>query len=984
MRDFCRLRTLLGFLLLISVLAVQLLTAQEARKTYTITGTVVDAKTSEALAGANVTIRGTTLGAATKPDGKYTILASLARGTYRVAHSFVGYKTKIQEVQLGETAIVDVGRVALDEDPLQIQEVVVTGTGTAMEKERLGNAIGTVSRAALAGSRAPTVDAALVGKITGALVQQNSGTPGGGVSVRLRGTSTISASAEPLYIIDGTILDNSSNEIVNLGGYVGNRIADINPNDIDRIEVVKGAAAAALYGSRANNGVIQIFTKRGQLGTPRITFRTQAGTSEIRKTYEVNTYPYDRPPTDPLRKQVTRKDYQNDIFRTGYQYENYLAVSGGSEATKYYVGGTYGNESGIVQATDHQKVNFRANLDQIMGDWLKLSIGANYIYSYTNRVPNGGIVGGEGVITNFAFQPNWFDLSPNAEGKYPTPPNAAFANELEVINTWNAPLKVNRFIGSLQLTATPLSNLSLDYKIGFDQYRENANRQIPIGSSAGYVTGFSQQAAQDVLLVNNDVTATHTLTMSDFGFTTVAGFSHQYYEATNVTASVRDLIPVATILSSGATALASEYREKRVIYGSFIQETIGFQEKIFLTGGIRVDGASTFGKDDRIQIFPKASLSYVLSNEDFWTENIGSIVNRFKFRTAWGQSGGQPAGTYDRFSVYLQQSNSNRPGLVNSVLLGNQTLKPERMTEIEVGADFGLFNDLVSIEATYYEKKVTDLLLQRTLPPSTGFSGILDNVGELQNKGFELLVKGVVWNSDDFQWLSTVVVSQNKNKVTKLYGPAFAVANSFGIVRVAEGEPLGFFYGPKYQRNTDGSIKYDTLGRPLRDPVARKIGDPNPSLMVAFVNDFEIFKNLNVHVQFDGMFGQDVFNFTRRILETPAFGNGKEYEKELKGEVAVGYFNNRRTIFEEYVEDASFVKFRELSISYRFDQDFIKNLGLRSLEVTLTGRNLLSFDNYSGYDPEVNAASQSTLVRGFDWSTTPLPRTWIFSLTFNL
>jgi outer membrane receptor protein involved in Fe transport len=322
--------------------------------------------------------------------------------------------------------------------------------------------------------------------------------------------------------------------------------------------------------------------------------------------------------------------------------------------------------------------------------------------------------------------------------------------------------------------------------------------------------------------------------------------------------------------------------------------------------------------------------------------------------------------------------------LVNSVLLGNQKLKPERMTEIEVGGDIGLFNDMVSVEATYYQKKVTDLLLQRTLAPSTGFSGILDNVGELENKGFELMVKGVVWNSDDFQWLSTVTVSQNKNKVTKLNGPAFAVANSFGIARVAEGEPLGFFYGPKYQRNADGSIKYDSLGRPLRDPVGQKIGDPNPSLVVAFVNDFEIFKNLTVHVQLDGMFGQDVFNFTRRILETPAFGNGKEYEKELSGQVAVGYFNNRRTIFEEYVEDASFVKLRELSVSYRLDQDFIKNLGLRSLEVTLSGRNLLSFDNYSGYDPEVNAASQSTLVRGFDWSTTPLPRTWILSLTLNL
>ncbi|MGH2568834.1 MAG: TonB-dependent receptor domain-containing protein, partial [Bacteroidota bacterium] len=475
-----------------------------------------------------------------------------------------------------------------------------------------------------------------------------------------------------------------------------------------------------------------------------------------------------------------------------------------------------------------------------------------------------------------------------------------------------------------------------------------------------------------------------TETMSDFGFTTVAGFSHQYFEGGNVTASVRDLIPVATILSSGATATASEFRQKRVIYGSFIQETVGYQDKLFLTGALRVDGASTFGKDDRFQLFPKASLSYLLSSEEWWQSSVGEIFNRFKFRTAWGQSGGQPAGSYDRFSVYVQQSNSNRPGLVNSTLLGNQNLKPERMTEIEIGADFGMFDDLISVEASYYNKTVKDLLLQRTLAPSTGFSGVLDNVGELTNKGFELLVKGVVWNSEEFKWLSTVVFSHNTNKVTKLNGPAFAVANSFGITRVAEGEPLGFFFGPKYQRNADGSIKLDDLGRPLRDPVNQKIGDPNPDFLLSFSNDFSVWKNISVHIQFDGMFGQDVFNFTRRILETPAFGNGKEYEKELSGEVAVGYFNQRRTVFEEYIEDGSFVKLRELSVSYRLDQEFIRNLGLRSLEARLSGRNLISFDNYSGYDPEINVASQSTLVRGFDWSTIPLPRTWIFSLTFNL
>lgn len=971
-------------LIVLCVLLTQWAGAQQTRQPYTITGTVTDSKSGEVLVGANIAIRGTSVGASADKDGKYAILAALSPGSYRLAHSFVGYKTKVVDIQLGGQAIIEVGNVELDEDLLQIQEIVVTGTGSATEKERLGNAVATLAGSRVADAYAPTLDAALVGKIAGAQVQQNSGTPGGGVSVRLRGTSTISASAEPLYIIDGVIVDNSSNELVNLGGYVGNRIADLNPNDVDRIEVVKGAAAAALYGSRANNGVIQIFTKRGQLGIPRITYRTQAGMGEIRKTYAVNMFPYDKPPSDATRKQVTRIDYQEEMFRTAYQYENHLSMSGGNENTKYYVSGTQTSEQGIVKASDYQKINFRANLDQFVNSWLKFAAGANYVYSLSDRVPNGGIVGGEGVITNFAFQPNWFDLRPNAEGKYPTPPFAGFANQLEVLDRWKAPLKVNRFIGSLQLTATPMNHLSIDYRAGYDQYRENATREIPIGSSAGYLTGFSQQATRDVLQVNNDLTATHTSMMDDFGFTTVAGFSHSYAEGTTIIASVRDLIPVSTILSSGATATAAEYRETRVIYGSFLQETVGYQEKLFLTGALRIDGASTFGEDDRFQLFPKASLSYVLSNEEWWKETFGSTLNRFKFRFAWGQSGGQPAGTYDRFSVYTQQSNSNRPGLVNSVLLGNQNLKPERMTEIEVGADFGLFNDRISIEATYYEKQVKDLLLQRTLPPSTGFSGILDNVGELENKGFELMIKGIAWNDDMVQWISSFTVSQNKNKVTELYGPAFAAANSFGITRVAEGEPLGFFYGPKYQRKSDGSLLLDAQGRPQRNPVAEKLGDPNPDYILAFTNEFQVYKNLSLYVQFDGMLGQDVFNFTRRILETPAFGNGKAYEKELSGELPVGYFNNRRTVFEEYVEDGSFIKLRELSIGYHMDNEFTRGLGLRNMQLRLIGRNLFSIDDYSGYDPEINAASQSTLVRGFDWSTVPLPRTWILSLTLNL
>lgn len=975
---------LAGVLMALCLLAAGALFAQTEKKTYTITGTVADSKSSEPLIGANVRIQGTVLGTATRQDGKYSILATLTPGTYRIAHSLVGYKTRAREVQLGTEAIVDVGRIALDPDVLEIQEVVVTGTGTAIEKERLGNAITTVSGNDIAEAAAPTLDGALAGKIPGALVMSNSGTPGGGVTVRLRGTSTISASAEPLYIVDGAIVDNSSNELVNLGGYVGNRIADLNPEDIDHIEVVKGAAAAALYGSRANNGVIQIFTKRGQLGIDRVTFRTQAGFSHIRKTLDVNAFQYDKALSDATKKAVTRQDYQNDIFRSGFSSENYLSLAGGADRTKYYISGTVGTDAGIMKGTDYRRINFRANLDQVVSSWLSVSANTNYINSTADRMSNGGVASNDGVLAGFLFQPNWFDLHANAEGKFPTPPQAAFVNPLEAIALWENPDDISRFIGSLHLVATPLSSVTLDYVFGYDQYTEKAGRQIPLGSSGGYTLGFVQEAIQSNLLLNNDVTATHRTSWDDFGFTTTVGFSHQYSFGDNVTSTSSNLLPTTTSLSSGAVATSYQYDSKVVIYGTFLQETISFLDKIFLTGGIRVDAASTFGKDDRWQAFPKVSLSYVLSNEPWWQDIFGTTLNRFKFRTAWGASGGQPAGAYDRYSVYLQQANSNRAGLTNSTILGNANLKPERMNEFEIGADFGMFNDRLSVEASYYSKIVKDLLVTRSLAPSTGFATIVDNVGELTNKGFEFSMKGVVLDGEDFRWISTFIASHNENKVTKLVGPAFAVANSFGIARVSEGQPLGYFYGTSYVRNADGTKATDTLGRPIRNAVAKKIGDPNPRLVASFVNDFQILSKLSVHVQFDGVFGGDVFNFTRRILETPAFGNGKAYELELNGTLPAGYFNARRTIFEEYIEDGSFIKLRELSISYMLDQDFIKNLGLRNVLVTLTGRNLFSFDHYQGYDPEINVTSQSTLVRGFDFATIPNPRSFHLSLTFNI
>ncbi|MFQ5753137.1 MAG: carboxypeptidase-like regulatory domain-containing protein, partial [bacterium] len=363
---------IVGLIFLLGVVISSPSYAQGERKVYTITGSVFDARTSEPLVGTNVFIEGTTFGAATNIEGKYSINALLTPGNYTLQFSFIGYKKETKTVQLAGEAEVEVALLNLAEDLLQTQEIVVTGTAVATEKAQLGHTISTVQGTAISEAQAPTIDAALVGKVAGAQIQQNSGTPGGGVTVRLRGTSTISTDADPLYIIDGVIVDNSSNELVNLGGYVGNRLADFDPNDIEHIEVVKGAAAAALYGSRANNGVIQIFTKRGRLGKPRITFKSRVGVSNIRKTLATNAFPF-----DANGNPVERFDNQDFIFRTGSELEEYLSISGGSERTKYFVSGSVSNQEGIEKANDYTKVNVRVNADQLVTNWLNISVGAN-------------------------------------------------------------------------------------------------------------------------------------------------------------------------------------------------------------------------------------------------------------------------------------------------------------------------------------------------------------------------------------------------------------------------------------------------------------------------------------------------------------------------------------------------------------------------------------------------------------------------------
>ncbi len=959
----------------------------------TIQGRVTDER-GEALIGANVLLPGTNWGAATDLEGNFKILVPEPGAETVIEARFIGYKTGRQA--LTQTGGIAEANFSLTIDALQIDEIVVTGTSVQTAKRQLGNAISTINIRDVEATGATAIDAALTGKIAGAQIQQNSGNPAGGMTVRLRGTGTVLGSADPLYIVDGVIVSNESPQLIDLGGYRQNRLADLNPNDIERIEIIKGAAAAAIYGSRANNGVVQIFTKRGSAGPPRISVTSRFTTSAIRKALAINEYPFDKPQSDPTAKAVTRYDYQDYIFRRAFGTENNFSVAGGSAGTQYYFSGSYLGNEGIVNATSYQRTGGRARLDQTLADWARLSAGANYTYSESDEVPNGGLTEAYGALTGFIFSPNITDPRP-INGVYPKTAAINRTNPVEAIDLFKFQQQTSRFIGDLQLNLTPWRGLGVDYMLGYDTYDQSGTGFIPSGTSAAlYPLGFARRGNRAFLQLNNDLNLRYQTSLSSaLQSTTVLGGTLQFERSNNFTAQSTQLSPVSQIVSSGAAQVLGEFRGQNTIYGAFAQQTLGLANRLFVTVAGRVDASSVFGKEDRWQFYPKASASYLISEENFWRQGaLANIFPSFKLRASWGESGNLTAiGAFDRFTNYNPVSYDSKSGLIPNTQLGTANIKPEHEREYEFGVDLSLWRDRIAVEFSYYDQHVTDLLLFRSLAPSTGFLSRLENVGTLDNKGFEILLRAFPLQTRNWRWNTTLTYAANENEVNGIEGNILLLGDSFGQVAAVNGQALGVFYTTVYARNPDGSLLLTPAGLPQAEQRSRNngqpsggtiravSGDPNPDFTASWINELEIGRNLSVRAQFDAIQGFDVFNFTRRVgARGPLYGNLVDYQRELEGKLPAGYNTALFGVLGAWVEDGSFVKLRELSVSYDLRP---KMLGLRSMRVSVIGRNLISIDDYSGYDPEINTAGQATGVRGFDFVEVPLPRSFSFGVTMN-
>lgn len=985
--------------------------AQQAR-TYTIQGVVRDSSSGEPLQGVSVQLVGTARGGLTNESGRYEFEVTTEPGTYTLRLRRIGRATVRRPVRLGGDESVRVDAVRLRQTAVELEEMVVTtGTGAAVEKQEVGNTIEVISGEEVeATPGADALDRALQGKVTGAAINATTGQAGGGTSVRLRGTSSILGSAEPLYVIDGLIVDNSSTALISVGANAGrgnvsasNRISDLVAGDIERVEVLKGAAAAALYGSRASSGVVKIFTEEGQPGLD-VTLRQEFTTSATPNRYDLLQFPRAGladvlfGPADSVGQRVERFDVQDRVFRRPVGTSTVLTVSGGSgEGTSFFLSGSYRDQPGIVESNSSEKMGGRLKVTSSLTPDLSVTGTFSYVTTDRSFLPAGEQV--EGALTNVIFTPTSFDFRFDENlGRFPRSPILG-PNPLAVIEQFEADQETRRLLASFQTRFRPTDRLTLRYTAGLDDGRLESRSFQPRGSFSASFSGFVANPIRMSRQFNNDFTATYEQPAAEW-LTLVhsAGFRSTWDRTEVVRSSAREIPPFRDLVG-GASQFASQAISQFRTVGGWLQERARIEDRLFLTGGLNVEASSAFGEEERLQYFPRASLSYVISREPFWTSDL---VSSLRLRAAYGESGGQPPDPFARFQTFTNLSFAGRSGLIQSTRSGNPELEPERQEEYELGLEAGLLDDRAQLEFTYYDQTTKRLVLPVDEALSRGVETQFRNVGRVNNKGVEAALRTVNVQQGDFTWRSRLSLSHNENTVTDLRTRVDTLLFGFGgpfSNAVVEGQPVGAFYGTLTARDEDGDpvIDPDTgMPKRARNPdgsLKRTIlGNPNPDLKASFRNSFDLGDRLSASVLFEGRFGNDVANLSRRIMEF--FGTDAGVKKEIQRAIERKENPDLQPIqialngalignFGRYIEDGDYVKLRELALSYTFGRGVADLFGAESLSVRVAGRNVVTFTDYSGLDPEINMFGANTVAQGMDFATTPVPRQFVASASLS-
>lgn len=1028
----------------------------------TIKGTVSAA--DGPIIGATVKVKGAQGGVVTDFDGNYSISA---QSNATLVFSYVGYVTK--EVKVGGKRLID---VTLEEDETLLNEVVVVGYGT-MRKSDLTGAVTQVDNKAFEKSVSTSIDQVLQGRAAGVQIQANTGTPGGSSTIRIRGTNSLNASSQPIFVIDGVIIDSDGGDDGN-----SNPLAGINPSDILTMDILKDASATAIYGSRASNGVIMITTKRGKSGEATLTYDGYVGWQQMpRKLDVLNLRQYAEHNNDIADAQIkthsgtflrpellgSGTDWQDELFKTAFMTNHSISLTGGSEKTTYAISAGYLYQNGIAISTSFKRQTIRGNVDTELKKWLKGGISFSLSDSKQEMEKNWDII-------NTALRSQPSVAVRNAEGGYDgpddqwMPENAVALAEIKTNYAKRTNFRINTY-----LEAIFMKGLSFKTELSVDYNLNKTKTYTP-----DYTFGVKESSQRDGAWYKNDskywswrniLTYTGTIAQKH-NINAMIGqeMSHNYWE--NMSASNQGYLSNSVIdlragERTGNNVNIDGYQNNTSLFSYFGRVLYNFDDRYLVTATLRRDGSSKFADGNRWGWFPSAAFAWRASQENFLKDN--KVINNLKLRLGWGTTGNQNVQDWAYQAMLANYTTPWGVGVLNANN-ANPDLKWETTYSTNIGFDLSLFNSRIDLVFDWYYKKTNDLLMMLDLPAFLGSGAGSNeaygtatnpwgNIGSLRNTGIEITLNTVNIENKNFQWRSNFVFSLNRNKVLSLDSDSGSLPQTLQIgsdvatvTNTVVGKPIGQFWGYKvigrfdkpedfYYRDAEGNVKpvalpkgasmatsptsggvfigdyiYEDINNDgvIDDSDQTFIGNPEPKFTWGFGNTFS-YKGFDLSIQFSGSYGNKIMNYQRRFLDiTGATSNQlttvlnyarlekidadgpddyRNYRVVNTGTImprlsTESGVNKNNRVSDAYVEDGSYIRLQNISLSYTFPRKWIKNLFLTNAKIYCNIQNLFTITKYDGYDPEVGSLRGNALLNGVDYSRYPSPR--IYTVGINL
>ena len=948
-----------------------------------VSGTVTDAKTGEPLIGTSVFVKGTFVGTTTDDRGGFSLEAET--GDILVV-AYIGYKTA--EILVGDSEL----NILLETDVLRQDEVVVTGLATTVKRRNAANAVAVVTGDELVNAPTQTLDGALSGKFAGVNIRRNTGAPGGGINVNLRGSSTLTGGTQPLYVIDGVIINNDANQsgidVVTAATGAGssrpqgqptNRIGDVNPNDIATIEVLKGASAAAMYGAKASNGVIIINTKKGRGGKTKFNYSVRKGTSELlnkmgHRVFETYTEAEDQygAANAALGNDANGNwakndfDYEEILYgETGKLTEHTFSAVGGNERTQFYIGGQFQDEGGIIKNTGYEKISGRVNVDHRFNEKAKVSIATNIIRTSADR----GVTGNDNTNLTYGFSigftPSFIDIrDTDGDGVYPTHP----------MNPSN-PLETAEYFVNNELTHRALTSLQFDYSIfqqstqslkfmalaGADFYnQENKVFAPPFLQIEESKTdaGQSVMTTTDNLNTNLSLNLVHKMKMSGMSFNTTAGQQYETQDRNSVFVHATGMVPTQENVDQASTQKVYHTRRIQQDRGLFVQEEVSVGDNIYVAFGARGDKSSTMGNTKDLEWYPKMAASYQFGE-------FAGMFDNLKLRFARGETGNMPS-PGAKYTGMVLANTGGLNGLVPSSVKGNAGIKPERTAETEFGVDFSLMGGLAVVEATMYTQNITDLILQVDMPASSGFSSSWENGGKMETKGTELSVTlnpTKLVSLGGLDWVFRTNYYSTSSEVTKLNVDAYnygGFATFLGTYHIAEGWSPTAIVGSEV--DSDGEYI--------------ELGNETPDYQVSFFNGLK-FGPVDFSFLIDHKEGGHAINLANLIYDLG--GTTADFEEN-----GADRLDGLGSVTKPYIESTTYTILREINLNYTLPKNLSDAAGVSYLQLGISGRNLWMDTPYTGLSPEVSQFGNEAVGGSVDTAPFPLSKSFYFNLSVGI